>query len=235
MSASGFLWVNSSTFGVSAGAGVILGAVGTTLSDADGADGADDTTGARDALDALGILGQRVRRRRLRNGLKLKDLAERTGLSVPFLSQIENGKTPSLASLFALARELDTTPEALLAGPAREDVAFVRSDAGVRYPYSDTDRTAVRRQLTGEGEPFSAAEYVAEPDADLGGFQASAGREFIYVGTGGLLVEIRTPSGLTRHALGPGDTLVYSTSDEHRWSVVGEETTRFVHVQSPRL
>lgn len=194
------------------------------------ADGAPDVP-----ADALGVLGHRLREQRRRNNLTLKELARRTGLSVPFLSQVENGKTPSLASLFALARELDTTPEALLAGPAREDVAFVRADAGARYPYSDGERPAVRRQLTGEGEPFSAAEYVAEPDADLGGFQASPGRELIYVVAGGLLVEIRTPSGLTRHALGPGDTLAYSTTDEHRWSVVGQETTRFLHVLSPRL
>jgi transcriptional regulator with XRE-family HTH domain len=205
--------------------------VARTLPEADGADGS--TADAADA--AFDVLGRRVRERRRRMGLTLKDLAQRTGLSVPFLSQVENGKRPSLASLFGLARVLDTTPEALLAGPAREDVAFVGADAGSLYPYSDTTRAAVRRQLTGEGEPFSAAEYAAEPGDDLGGFQSSEGREMIYVVAGGLLVEIRTPAGLARHALRPGDTLVYSTSDEHRWSVVGQETTRFLHVLAPGL
>lgn len=186
--------------------------------------------------DALAALGRRVRDRRRSLGLTLKDVAGGTGLSVPFLSQVENGSgTPSLSSLFGVARVLETTPEALLAGPTREDVALVRAGAGVRYPLSDSERTGIRRQLTGEGEPFSAAEYEAEPDGDLGDFHASEGREFIHVIAGGLLVEIRTGAGLTRHALGPGDTLVYSTSDEHRWSVVGEETTRFLHVVSPRL
>jgi transcriptional regulator with XRE-family HTH domain len=201
--------------------------VSRTLPEADGSDSP--------AADAFDMLGRRVRERRRRLGLTLKDLAQRTGLSVPFLSQVENGKRPSLASLFSLARVLDTTPEALLAGPAREDVAFVEAGGGTRYPYSDTAGAAVRRQLTGEGAPFRAAEYEAEPGADLGGFQASEGREMIYVVAGGLLVEIRTPAGLARHALRPGDTLVYSTSDEHRWSVVGQETTRFVHVLAPRL
>lgn len=184
---------------------------------------------------AITALGLRLRERRHQLGLTLKDLAGATGLSVPFLSQVENGYgTPSLATLFALARELDTVPEALLAGPVREDINVVRADAGARYTYSDTELNAVRRVLTGEGEPFSVSEYTVEPGADLGDFQASEGRELIHVVAGELLVEIRAGERLARHALGPGDTIAYSTTDEHRWSVLGDATTRFVHVISPQ-
>ena len=63
-------------------------------------------------------LGSAVRARRRRLGLRLSDVAARTGLSVPFLSQIEtNFATPSLTSLFAVADVLATSPERLLAGP----------------------------------------------------------------------------------------------------------------------
>lgn len=197
--------------------------------------GADEDAREQNSL-ALTVLGQRLRDRRHQLGLTLKDLANATGLSVPFLSQVENGYgTPSLTTLFALARELGTTPEALLAGPTREDITLVRADAGARYTYSDTELGAVRRVLTGEGEPFSASEYTVAPGADLGDFQASDGRELIHVVAGELLVEIRVDGRLARHALGPGDTIVYSTTDEHRWSILGDDTTRFVHIISPQL
>ena len=80
---------------------------------------------------------------------------------MPFLSQVETSfAAPSLTSLFAIARVLDTTPERLLAGPVSADVVVTSGDGGQRYDITDAAQTAFRRQLTGLGEPFSAAEYV---------------------------------------------------------------------------
>jgi transcriptional regulator with XRE-family HTH domain len=167
-------------------------------------------------------------------GLKLRDLAASTGLSVPFLSQIENDAAkPSLASLFTIASELGTTPERLLAGPTEAPVVLVRADDGPTYAVTDSSVSAMRRQLTSPGEPFSSAEYVAEPGSDLGGFYASAGRELLHVTSGGLAVDLRDGNGVVTHELSAGDTLLYATSTEHRWRQYGPETTRFVHVVSP--
>jgi transcriptional regulator with XRE-family HTH domain len=50
-----------------------------------------------------------IRARRRRLGLTLSDLAGKSGLSSPFLSQVErNQATPSITSLMAIARALDT-------------------------------------------------------------------------------------------------------------------------------
>lgn len=164
----------------------------------------------------------------------LRDVSTRTGLSVPFLSQIENGAaTPSLASLFSVARTLDTTPESLLAGPSNEAVRMVRSDGGTRFRVTDSDTKAVRRQITGETESFSAAEYVVEPGADLGGFLASQGRELLYVITGRFAVDLRENDAVTVHELSEGDSLLYSTSVEHRWRHLGRKVTRIMHVIAP--
>jgi transcriptional regulator with XRE-family HTH domain len=192
-----------------------------------------DRSPAADNADALRRLGHLVRARRRTLGYTLADVADRTGLSVPFLSQVENGVgTPSLTSLFALARVLDTTAEALLAGPPIEPVVVVPADGGTRYPLSDDGSSSQRRQLTTVGEPFSAAEYVVEPGTDLGGFEASAGRDLLHVLDGALSVEVRCEGAVERHDIGAGDTIIYDAADPHRWSTSGRTTTRFLHVIS---
>ncbi|HEV2104782.1 MAG TPA: cupin domain-containing protein [Candidatus Eisenbacteria bacterium] len=55
-------------------------------------------------------LGRKIRDLRLRRGLTVQQLAEATGLSKGFISQVENGRTsPSLATLQDLARSLETS------------------------------------------------------------------------------------------------------------------------------
>jgi transcriptional regulator with XRE-family HTH domain len=55
-------------------------------------------------------LGRKIRDLRLRRGLTVQQLAEATGLSKGFVSQVENGRTsPSLATLQDLARSLETS------------------------------------------------------------------------------------------------------------------------------
>jgi transcriptional regulator with XRE-family HTH domain len=61
------------------------------------------------------IVGQRIKAIRLERGLTLTQLGTRTGLSHPFLSQVENSQTfPSFASFFDLADALDVRPAQLL-------------------------------------------------------------------------------------------------------------------------
>jgi transcriptional regulator with XRE-family HTH domain len=176
-----------------------------------------------------------VRQRRRALGMKLRDVSDKTGLSVPFLSQIENELAqPSLTSLFALAAVLDTTPERLLCGPQDGAVVLVRADEGTTYAVTDAPSTGERRQLTAPGEPFASAEYVVTSGADLGGFHASTGREMLHVTVGRLAVDLQDEMGdVVTHELGAGDTLLYATSTHHRWRQVGRATTRFLHVVSP--
>ena len=176
-----------------------------------------------------------MRGRRNQLGLTLSQVADRSGLSVPFLSQVETSfAAPSLTSLFAIARVLETTPERLLAGPVSADVVVTGCDQGQRYDITDAPQTAFRRQLTGLDEPFSAAEYVVEPGSRLGGFFASEGREMIHVTQGMLAVGLDDADGhIVTHRLAAGDTMIYSTATRHRWHHLGAETTRFVHVSAP--
>ena len=58
----------------------------------------------------MGKIGLKIKKRRMENGMLLKDLAEKTGLTPSFLSQLENGMTsPSVDSLRKIAEALSTT------------------------------------------------------------------------------------------------------------------------------
>src|SRR5215475_7730956 len=66
----------------------------------------------------LAGLGRRVREARARRGLSLRVLAERSGLSERFLTQVEGGRgNISVRRLDQLARALGTSAAALLSGP----------------------------------------------------------------------------------------------------------------------
>src|SRR5258705_9980326 len=69
-------------------------------------------------------LGKKIRDLRLRRGLTVQQLAEATGLSKGFISQVENNRTsPSLATLQDLARALETSVAYLVV--EEEQVPFV--------------------------------------------------------------------------------------------------------------
>lgn len=60
-------------------------------------------------------LAERLRELRSERGWRLKDLSEQSGLSVPYLSDLERGRTnPSLETLNTLARTYDMSVQDLL-------------------------------------------------------------------------------------------------------------------------
>ena len=66
-------------------------------------------------MTATSSVGATIRERRLAAGLTLVELAERSGLSQPFLSQVENGRAhPSMESLYRIASALGNRSIAFL-------------------------------------------------------------------------------------------------------------------------
>ena len=61
------------------------------------------------------MVGQRIRQIRKSKQLTLQDIAEKTGFSAGFLSQVERGTTdPSLSALRKISDALEVTPYMLL-------------------------------------------------------------------------------------------------------------------------
>src|SRR6478752_9174797 len=78
-------------------------------------------------------IGPRVRALRDAMGLSLRDLAERSGVSAPMLSQVERGETsPTLAIAARIAGGLDLSLSQLLRLDEADHVVVVRRAEGRR-------------------------------------------------------------------------------------------------------
>jgi len=82
------------------------------------------------AQELQALVGQNVRRRRRELHLTQDALAERTEITQPYLSEIENGKRAvTLSTLAGIAGALDVAPSYLLAG---QPVASIQ-ELGLTY------------------------------------------------------------------------------------------------------
>ncbi|WP_432127294.1 helix-turn-helix domain-containing protein [Streptomyces sp. bgisy082] len=157
-------------------------------------------------------VGAAVRRRRRSLDLTLADVAERSGLSSPFLSQIENDRArPSMRSLQRIADALETTAVQLLAASDETrtvDVVRAGDDSGLR------DGARVRPVVRGRHQ-VHALEFTGEHDADREFLHRND--ELLYVADGAVEVEAEGRV----HRLGRGDTLLMSGGVRHRWRTVG--------------
>src|SRR5919205_1205067 len=81
------------------------------------------------ALEQPAPIGPRIRALRDAGGLSLRDLAERSGVSAPMLSQVERGETsPTLAVAARIAHGLDLRLSQLLRLDEADSVSIVRRD-----------------------------------------------------------------------------------------------------------
>ncbi len=74
------------------------------------------------------VLGLKIRRLRKQQGLTLKNVADRTGIAVSYLSEIEKGKKyPKPEKLMVLAEALGVSFDELVSLQVSEDLAFLKS------------------------------------------------------------------------------------------------------------
>ncbi|WP_416958765.1 helix-turn-helix domain-containing protein [Streptomyces sp. Agncl-13] len=158
-------------------------------------------------------VGAAVRRRRRALSLTLAVVAERSGLSVPFLSQVENDRArPSRSSLEKVADALRTTAVELLAAadPACS-VDVVRAE--------EAESAAPRmRSLVRGHHQLHASEFTGDHDA---------GREFqhrndelMYVADGAVEIEAEGRA----YRLVRGDTMYLTGGVRHRWRATVPDT-----------
>jgi transcriptional regulator with XRE-family HTH domain len=197
------------------------------------------------ANDAAPEYGDILRLARRRRGLTLRALANRLAVSPSLISQVERGLAkPSVKTLYAMARELEVSLDALLFADARTvdttpgqfhgAPSAAELDAGPRLPrfpvQGAKDRKTIRlasgviwERLTTESIPNVDFLYVTY---EVGGasspereFQRHGGQEWGYVLTGRLGVAI----GFDEYELGPGDAIAIDSTRPHRLYNAGDE------------
>jgi transcriptional regulator with XRE-family HTH domain len=172
-------------------------------------------------------VGAAIRRARKNAGMTVVELAKRSGLSQPHLSQLENGRAaPSIAALYGLAAALGIGADELL--PRLEDaqIQVTRRGEGPLQPASDGESAAMSRLLAGSpGRIIEAHEQYVAPGETLGGWLEHAGEDLVYVVEGRLRVEFG--SGRSEE-LEIGDAIWYAGRQPHRWTPIDDHPIRLV-------
>ena len=187
------------------------------------------------AIQADGTVGPRVRSLREAMDLSLRDLAERSGVSAPMLSQVERGDTsPTLAIAEKIASGLDLTLSQLLRLDEDRHVVVVRGGDG---------RTRRRRghrveELTPPlpGQRADVSVHTLAPGAATGAaddppMHEPGSRETAVVveGTAELFIDGQ------RHELTQGDSVTFDADLPHHFENNGEADTRLIAVVAAGL
>jgi transcriptional regulator with XRE-family HTH domain len=170
-----------------------------------------------------------IRARRRRLGFTLQHLAEKSGLSAPFLSQVERDQaTPSLTSLIAIAQALDVDIQYFINPPPFSDV--VRRAAEPEYLETGTKLRHVR--LTGgHAERQMEALLLIIPAGLAAPTTAREGEGFYYVLEGKLTVTL----GKATFTLGEGDSAHFDQRHPFQMSNAGKRVLRILWVGTPAI
>lgn len=179
-------------------------------------------------------LGAAVRAGRRRLELSVQGLADRAGVSLGFVSQLERGMgNPSLQSIQRIAQALGVPAAQLLDGP-NEDIAIVRADRRHLLPAITGEplaRQPVRELLSPRGQTLLQLIRTTLPP----GF-TNEGRPYRHLATESVTVErgrLRLVHGTTDVVLEQGDTATYSCSTSHWWANAADEPTIVVGAVTP--
>jgi len=181
-------------------------------------------------------LGVQLRHARLVKGLRLKDVADRSGYSESLISKIENDKvTPSLSTLLRLAKALGTTVASLLGEQSGNSDTVMR--AGQR-PMIQQIAVAGTPSDGTEAEvlvPFGSSSLLQGflirvlPGGGSDGARQHDGEEVGFVRRGELLL---TVAG-TEYRLREGDSFFFRSSLLHSFSNPGDVPTEVIWVNTP--
>ncbi|WP_031202386.1 XRE family transcriptional regulator [Mesorhizobium sp. LSJC269B00] len=185
---------------------------------------------ASTAAHAHQMLGQRLKSLRLGRRLSLRELAELTGTSASFISQLERGLTgASTASLNQMASALGVSVAMLFEDSAAGQRGVLLRSERPSLPPSD----GCRKMLLSR-PPLSDMEvYVGE--FEIGGSTGPAlythgdAHEMLVVLRG--IVEVSL--GDVRHVLEEGDSIEYATSTAHRSENIGSGRAEVMWIIAP--
>jgi XRE family transcriptional regulator, regulator of sulfur utilization len=167
-------------------------------------------------------IGRRIRALRAHMDLSLRDLAERSGVSAPMLSQVERGETsPTLQVAARIAAGLELRLSQLLRLDEASSVTITRAEdrrqggtAGHAYEVLTPSDPGQRAELS---------RHVLAPGAATGGpgdppIHEPGAREIAFVDSGSAVLWIDGE----RHELAAGDCVTFDADLPHHFENPGE-------------
>jgi transcriptional regulator with XRE-family HTH domain len=183
------------------------------------------------------VVGQRVKALREAMQFSLRDLAERSGVSAPMLSQVERGETsPTLSVAARIARGLDLSLSQLLRLDESQHVVIVTRDQRRQGPSSHDGHSYEMITPPLPGQRVMLSVHTLAPGATTGGKGATpihepGSRETLLVEAGDLDLMIDGE----RRTLKDGDSVTFDADLPHHFENPGKSTTTFLAVTAAGL
>ena len=174
-------------------------------------------------------LGASLRALRAERGWSLAEVAEKSGLSISFLSAVERGQSRiSVGSLFKVADAYGTTVPGLSAGQRSDQRDVVRPEDRPRF--AAAAGSVLIEDLIARPGALEAQRIDVEPDAGSEEAYAHPGEEFIYVLSGQITFWLDERE---QYHLETGDALSFRSTRLHRWWNESDEVACLLWINVP--
>lgn len=174
-------------------------------------------------------LGSRLRSLRKEKGLILKQLAEKVGCPVSYLSMVETGKVePSLSRLKEITDALDTTIVDLLKQENAMKVVIQRKERQcIKHPRAKAQNELLVPQIP--DRQLDLRLTTIHPEGSSEGSYSHPGEECGIVLKGSLDLTVDNK----KYDLEEGDSFYFLSSKKHSWRNKGNEDVVIVWVNHP--
>jgi transcriptional regulator with XRE-family HTH domain len=183
-----------------------------------------------------GAVATRIKALREAMHLSLRDLAERSGVSAPMLSQVERGETsPTLAVAARIAGGLELSLSQLLRLDEGDGVAVVREHERLLGGRTDGHRYEVLTPAL-PGQRAEVSEHTLAPGSATGGpddppIHEAGSRETAVVLSG----RLRLICDGEAYELAKGDAVTFDSDLPHHFENPGRHEARFLSVVAAGL
>ena len=183
------------------------------------------------------VVGQRIKALREAMQFSLRDLAERSGVSAPMLSQVERGETsPTLAVAARIAGGLDLSLSQLLRLDETHHVVVVRAQDRRKGDTRSSGHTYELLTPPLPGQRVELSEHRLKPKATTGGegdppIHEPGSRETVFVNHGSLDLIV----DCERRSLAAGDTVTFDADLPHHFENPGKGEAVFLAVTAAGL
>lgn len=180
----------------------------------------------------VGDIGSKLKTLRTSKELTLKELSQKTDLSIGFLSQIERGVTSvAISSLDTIAQALETDLSYFFTMPKKREQKVLRSFEHEVFTIMNSQFIDYHLTQNPEEMTMLPRLQVILPQSDSTGNDpySHEGEEFVYVLEGILSVTLEDES----YQLYPGDSMHYNSMVPHNWNNCTSKNVKILTVNTP--
>lgn len=176
-------------------------------------------------------IAEKIRNLRKERNYTLKDLSEKTGLSVSFLSQVENGASSlAITSLKKIAEALNVTINYFFKTPEIHNF-LIKAEEEKIFKIEGSNSEFVRLSGDFPTRQLESMLVIIPPEQQHGSRFNHPGEEFVYVLEGALIVNLNG----TDYIVKAGDSIHYPSTTLHSWINPLKQQTKILTVVTPLI